>query len=315
MNKEFQNQEPTPEEKNVEREPFSTLSPVSTAFLAVVGIFLLYQVGGAILTLAIFGLNFEKADVNSIRLLTMGGQIMLILLPTLILAKRVYRHNTTFILRMKLPHLKEVGVFVIGLLLLTPLLQTFLSLQNFILNKLSGMSPFVKRFTDFMDQIDKLVDKTYGNLLTTHSPFETSFIIFVVAVIPAICEETLFRGLVQKSFERKFKPFLSIFITSVFFGIYHFNPYGVVPLISLGVYFGYTAYLSDSIFVSMTLHFLNNLVSVLAFIILGNDELIKSSDVQSPRFVFQLIAFAMFALLFFSYMFFVKKNYRKLISK
>ena len=315
MNEEFQNQQSAPEEKHEEKEPFSTLSPVATAFIALIGIFLLYQVVGAILTLAIFGFNFEKADVNAIRLLTMGGQIMLILLPALILAKKIYHGNTTFILRMKLPHLKEVGAFVIGLFLLTPLLQSFLSLQNTILTKLASSFPLIKRFTDFLDQIDKLVTTTYGSLLTSHSLFETSFIIFVVAVIPAICEETLFRGLVQKSFEQKFKPFLSIFITAIFFGLYHFNPYGAIPLISLGVYFGYAAYLSDSIFVSMTLHFFNNLVSVLAFIILGNDELIKSGGVQGTSFVPQLITFVIFALLFFSYMVFVKKNYHKLISK
>ncbi len=315
MNEEFQNQEPTHEEKKEEEEQFATLSPLATAFIALVGIFLLYQVGGAILTLAIFGFNFEKANVNAIRMLTMGGQIMFILLPALILAKKVYHHNTTFILRMKIPHLKEVGVFVIGLLLLTPLLQSFLSLQNTILSKLSDVSPLIKRFTDFMNQLDKLVTTTYGNLLKSHSPFETSFIIFVVAVIPAICEETLFRGLVQKSFEQKLKPFLSIFITAIFFGIYHFNPYGVIPLISLGIYFGYAAYLSDSIFVPMTLHFFNNLISVLAFIMLGDAELIKSAGIQSSRFVPQLITFATLSLLFFSYMVFVKKNYRNLISK
>lgn len=314
MNEEFQNQQPAPEEKTESKEPFSTLSPVVTAFIALVGIFLLYQVGGAILTLAIFGFNFEKADVNAIRMLTMGGQILLILLPALILAKKVYHRNTTFILRMRLPHIKEVGAFVIGLFLLTPLLQTFLSLQNTVLSKLSSSIPLIKRLTDFLDQIDKLVTDTYGNLLTSHSLFETSFIIFVVAVIPAICEETLFRGLVQKSFEQKFTPFISILITSLFFGLYHFNPYGTIPLISLGIYFGYAAYMSDSVFVSMILHFFNNLTSVLAFIILGDDELVKSAGVQSSQFLFQLVTFVVFAVLFFSYMYLVKKNYGKLIS-
>ena len=315
MNEEFQNQQPAPEEKNEEKEPFSTLSPVATAFIALIGIFLLYQVGGAILTLAIFGFNFEKADVNAIRLLTMGGQILLILLPTLILAKRIYHHNTTFILRMKIPHLKEVGAFVIGLFLLTPLLQTFLSLQNTVLVKLSSVFPLIKKLTSYLDQIEKLVTDTYGNLLASHSPFETSFIIFVVAVIPALCEETLFRGLVQKSFEQKFTPFISILITSLFFGLYHFNPYGTIPLISLGIYFGYAAYMSDSVFVSMTLHFFQNLTQVLAFVVFGDDDLVKSAGVQNPQFLLQLATFALFALSFFSYMVFVKKNYHRLTSK
>ena len=136
-----------------------------------------------------------------------------------------------------------------------------------------------------------------------------SFIIFVVAVIPAICEETLFRGFVQKSFELKMRPVWAILITSVFFGFYHFSPYGLIALISLGAYFGFAAYTSNSIFVTMILHFTNNFIAVLAFLILGRDELINSTPVKYDSILPQLISFVMFATLFFSYIIFVKTNF------
>ncbi|MCX6170051.1 MAG: CPBP family intramembrane metalloprotease [Ignavibacteriales bacterium] len=316
MNEEFKDQhEPKEEEPKVEIvKPFSTIPPITAAFIALIGIFLLYQFGGAILTIAVFGFNFEKADVNMARLLTMGGQILLMLFPTLLLAKYIYKENISLILRVKFPSFKEVGVFTVGLILLTPLLQNFLSLQTYALEKLAAVSPFVKNIMDMLDKLDKLVESTYSTLLTSHSVYESSFIIFVVAVIPALCEETLFRGFVQKSFEQKLKPFWSILITAVFFGLYHFNPYGLVTLIALGAYFGFAAYMSNSIFVPMALHFFNNLVAVLAFLFLGNEELIKTTVTKTQYIIPQLISFAMFATLFFAYIIFIKTNYNRIVS-
>jgi membrane protease YdiL (CAAX protease family) len=303
MNEDFPNQEVQKEEEPVVEaaKPFSTIPPMTAAFIA-------------LLTIAIFGFKFEEADVNAVRLLTVGGQILLMLLPTLIFARYVYQENISFILRMKFPSLKEIGIFIVGLILLTPLLQYFLSLQNFALQKLSNVSPFVKTLTNMLDKLDDLVEKTYGNLLTSHSVFESSFIIFVVAVIPSLCEETLFRGFVQKSFEQKLKPFWSIFITALFFGLYHFNPYGLLPLIALGAYFGFAAYTSDSIFVPMILHFINNLIAVLAFFLIGSDELIKTAANKTESLFPQLIGFAVFGTLFFAYVFYIKINYNKIVS-
>ena len=314
MNEELQNQDnQNKEEPQEEIKPFSTISPILTAFIALFGIFFLYQVGGAILTIAIFGFNIEKADVNAVRLLTTGGQILLMLLPTLIIARLVYHNNTTFMLRVKFPKAKEIGAFVIGLVILTPLLQNILYVQNYVLQKLATSSILVKNIVRLMDELDKLVEKTYGNLLSAHTIFEASFVIFIVAVIPALCEETLFRGLVQKSLERKLKPFWSIFITAAFFGLYHFNPYGLIALVILGAYFGYAAYVSDSIFVTMILHFLNNLVAVLAFFVLGNDELINTTITNTDHIVPQLISLLLLLTLFMSYMIFIRTNYDKFV--
>jgi membrane protease YdiL (CAAX protease family) len=284
-------------------------NPVTAAFLGLAGIFILYQFGGAILTFLIFGLDFEKADVNSIRLLTVGGQILFILLPSLLLAKFVYPDITTA-LRVKFPSIKEILVFVGGLVLLTPLLQSFLYIQNFIFVKLAESSSIINSLRNFIDEIDKMLQSTYGSLLEAHSVFEASFIIFVVAVVPAFCEEIFFRGFVQKSFEYKFKPIWSILLTALFFGIYHFNPYGLFALIALGVYFGFAAYLSNSILIPIILHFINNFFAVTAFLILGDEELINSSVTPTSDISYHIISFIILLLIFSMFLLYVKKNYR-----
>lgn len=294
---------------------YYTMQPVTAAFIALIGIFIFYQVGGAILTVLIFGFNFESADINEMRLLTMGGQILLMLLPTLILARYIYPQQTTQILRARLPRLKEVGIFVLGLILLLPLLQSFMIIQNHLLEQLASAFPMLKKFMDLLDQMDKLLEKTYSNLLQAHSFFEGSFVVFLTAVIPAICEETLFRGFVQKSLEIKFRPYLSIFITSLFFGLYHFNPYGLIALVSLGFYFGFAAYKSNSIVVPMVLHFTNNFFAVLAFLFFGSEDLISSSIKKNDAFITSLFSFIVSAILFSIFIFYVTKNYERLNAR
>lgn len=310
MTEDFNNYTPQiePEEP---KKLFSTIQPATAAFIALVGIFVSYQVGGAVLTLLIFGLDFQKADVNQMRLLTMGGQVMLMLLPTLLLAKYVYPYNITQMLRAHTPKAKEIGIFILGLVIITPLLQSYMFLQNAFFETISKYSPILKKVMSMLDELDKIVEQTYGELLKSTNIFEASFVIFVVAVVPAICEEVLFRGFVQKSFEQKFKPFFSIFITSLFFGLYHFNPYGLVALISLGFYFGYAAYKSDSILIPMILHFINNFLAVMAFLLLGSDEMIGTNVKHSGTVLPQLLLFVFSAALFSIFIIYVNKGFYK----
>lgn len=302
---------PPDNEPEEPKKLLSTIQPATAAFIALVGIFISYQLGGAILTLLIFGMDFQKADVNQMRLLTMGGQILLMLFPTLLLAKYVYPLNITQILRVHIPKAKEIGIFILGMVILTPVLQSYLVLQNAFLEILSNYSPIIKKVMSILDELDKMVEQTYGELLKSNNAFEASFVVFIVAVVPSICEEVLFRGFVQKSFEQKFKPYFSIFITSLFFGLYHFNPYGLIALISLGFYFGYAAYKSDSIIIPMILHFLNNFLAVIAFLVLGSEEMMGTNVKHDGSILPQLIVFVVSTLFFALFIFYVNNKFYK----
>ena len=313
MTENFENNNPENQEPDSKQDKklVPVFSPVGAAFLALVTVFILYQFGGAILTLVIFGMNYESADVNAMRLFTMGGQILFILLPALIFAKYVYP-DVTSALRIKLPNLKEIGIFLIGLIILTPLLQSFIYIQNFAFTKLADNIVLFDKARDILDKVDKLVESAYGSLLEAHSFFEGAFIVLIVAVVPALCEELFFRGFVQKSFEQKIKPVWAALITATFFGLYHFNPYGLIALIALGFYFGFAAYTSNSILVPITLHFANNLFAVVAYLLIGDKDLVSSSVTKNESIISYAVGFIVLSLIFFSFIIFVKKNYHKI---
>jgi membrane protease YdiL (CAAX protease family) len=283
------------------------ISPVGAAFIGLFGGFFLYQIIGGLLAVIIFGFDLENAPINGVRLITMAGQILFILLPALLFSKWFYQDVGT-IIRFKFPKWREILLFVLGIIILTPLLQTYLQIQNYYIEQLAANSGFVNSVKSFFDSLNEMVEKTYGNLITANTVIEGLLVVAVIAIVPAICEEVMFRGFIQRSFEFKLKPFWAAAITAVFFAVYHFNPYAIIPLIILGFYFGFAAYISNSIFVPMILHFLNNFAAVLLFFIFGDDELIKSTpDVNVDFSVF--VMFFVFLTLFIGIIVIIKKYY------
>lgn len=312
MNDNFPKPEDSEEERDFNDNHLSpTMSPIAAAFIGLVFVFILYQIAGSLLTLLIFGFDLESANMNAMRLMTIAGQVLFILLPALILAKLIYEDVGT-IIRFKLPNWKEILAFVIGLALLSPLLQSYLYIQTYIIEELAQHISIVHSIKEVLDSLDKLVTETYSELLRAESIFEGSFIIIVVAVVPAICEEVFFRGYVQKSFELSIKPVWAIILTALFFAMYHFNPYGLVALIALGVFFGFAAYKSGSIFIPMILHFLNNLLAVVMFFVLGVDEFMQVESTDPSEIGINIFLFIFFLVIFLGYIFVLRKQYHKL---
>ncbi|HUX93354.1 MAG TPA: CPBP family intramembrane glutamic endopeptidase [Ignavibacteriaceae bacterium] len=286
------------------------ISPITAAFIGLFGGFFLYQIVGGLLTLAVFGFDLKSAPVQSVRLMTMAGQILFILLPALIFAKWFYE-DVTEIIRFRLPRWEEILLFTLGIVILTPLLQYYLSIQNYFINQWAISSPLIHSLKSSLDKLNDMVDKTYGSLLTVHTVFGGLLVIIVVAIVPAICEEVMFRGYIQRSFEFRLKPFWAALITAVFFGIYHFNPYGLLPLIGLGFYFGYAAYMSNSIAVPMSLHFFNNFTAVIFYFIFGQDDSLSSSVDKNFDLNSSLLILVALIFLFGVVMYLINKYYAK----
>jgi len=298
------------EEKEDDYKIVPTMSPTKAAILGLIAVFFVFQFGGGLLALSIFGFDLNNADWNLMRLLTIGSQILFILFPAILFSKLVFE-DVTSILRIKMPNPKEVGLFVVGLIILVPLLQDYLNIQNYFLQEFSKSSSLIEGVKNFLDMLDKLVEESYLQLLTANNIIEYILVILTVSVTPAICEELFFRGFVQKSFEFKHKPITAILLTSVFFGLYHFNPYGLLPLIVIGMYLGYSAYKSNSIVVPVILHFLNNLIAIIAFFIFGEEELIQSNFVDVESFNTHLLSFILLLVLFIGFIIFINRNYLK----
>ena len=88
------------------------------------------------------------------------------------------------------------------------------------------------------------------------------FSIFVIGVLPGICEEVLFRGFIINGF-RKLGFWRAIVISGVLFGIFHLDPFRLIPASLLGIWMGYMLLRTNSIFVPMFAHFVNNSFTII----------------------------------------------------
>lgn len=109
---------------------------------------------------------------------------------------------------------------------------------------------------------------------------ELSFPLGVIslAVLPAICEEVVFRGIVMTGY-KKVSPFVAIMISSLFFGFMHQNLYQFSYAALTGVFLGFLVYFTNSIYASVLAHFIINGSQVVAtkLALMDNSQAIMES--------------------------------------
>jgi len=131
--------------------------------------------------------------------------------------------------------------------------------------------------------------------------------LLVIAVLPAIGEELVFRGMIQNELWRGTKNVhVAIWIAAIFFSAIHIQFYGFVPRVLLGALFGYLYYWSGNLIVPMFAHFFNNGFSVVALYLNQNNlidaDVEKVESAPLPAVIFCAVLTSL--LLFYLWRFF-----------
>jgi CAAX protease family protein len=237
-------------------------SPVAASILVLMGVGAFYFNAQTILSIPVmvFGqiatrmspedLTFVERISEVMRMLAFPIQLLLIvsqfaflLIPTLYLVKRLHTSRIREYLRFS-------GFRVFEILVAIAITIAIIPTTTFIANIISKWL-----------EIPEWIANLGVELFTAHSPGEFVWLIIVIAVTPAICEEVLFRAYAQRTLERKLGA-KSFWIIGIIFGLFHMQPIGLISLSMMGVVFGYLFYRSKSIFPSMAAHFTNNALVV-----------------------------------------------------
>lgn len=109
--------------------------------------------------------------------------------------------------------------------------------------------------------------------------------LLVIAVVAAVCEEVLFRGVLQSSFEKLGKAGMFLLV-SLLFTAFHFSIEQFIGLFALSILITYMVYRTNSIFAGMLAHFTNNAVAVLISFFANKipENLIEESQTVSSGF-------------------------------
>lgn len=156
-------------------------------------------------------------------------------------------------LRMGKPDLPSVGLAVFGWIVLLP--------GMFWIGYLNQKLPLPA----WLEEAEAVQVEMLENALLDPS-LGVIFLLITIALAPALFEEIMFRGYLQRQVERKWGSLVSILLIGIFFGAFHLRVTQLVPLAMLGCYFGYVTWASGSIWTASIVHLLNNGVQVIAVV-------------------------------------------------
>ena len=170
---------------------------------------------------------------------------------------------------------------------------------------------------EFMAGFESVVRK-FEEAAKTQTEFLTTFdsngqfllALLVIAVIPGISEELLFRGFIQNLLNRiTGSMHIAIWIGGFIFSLFHMQFYGLVPRMLLGVLFGYLYYWSGSLSLAMLAHFVNNAFTVIMMYMYQKGMI--SMDIQteeSASTLYALVSLVIFGAFVYGFKHYFKKR-------
>ena len=163
-------------------------------------------------------------------------------------------------------HLPVAVWTVISMVVAIPFLNMTYNLNQQMVfpEALKGLETWMKSAEEEASQITELI-------LNTKS-FPTIVLnVLVICVVAAICEEFMFRGLLQTLFGRVFRnPHVLIWTIAILFSAVHFQFYGFITRMLLGAWLGYLMYYTKTIWIPVLAHFTNNFITVAAYYLFQN---------------------------------------------
>src|SRR5258705_5629586 len=136
------------------------------------------------------------------------------------------------------------------------------------LSYFNNIIPLPGSWRTIFDKWESNYNEQVTAIIGLHNTAEYILALIVMAFLPALCEETLFRGGLQNFLTRAAKvPWISIVVVSLIFSAVHFSWYGFLSRFFLGMILGFLFHYSGKIWLNIWAHFLNNAIAITAFYI------------------------------------------------
>lgn len=127
------------------------------------------------------------------------------------------------------------------------LLNGIVTIQEYVLIR-AGMGEYVR-------SAERRLETQFLELLVA----DPAYAIFLFSLVPAICEEFLFRGIVLRGFRESLGTPVALLGTAAIFAVVHVEPIKMLPMFLLGLFFAGLVILTRSLWSSVLAHAANNL--------------------------------------------------------
>ncbi len=195
------------------------------------------------------------------------NQVGIFILPSIFFSYLVSNSSFTYLSLDKTPRL--ISILVGGLII-----YTILPFNNYLdeLNRQLSLPDFLSGLEVWMKEKENQARELTELFLNTRSLIGLFANIIIVAVLPAIGEELLFRGLLLKLFSNLFRNIhVGVILSAIIFSAIHLQFYGFLPRLVLGMVLGYLFVFTGNLWVPIFVHFLNNASSAIVYYLHYND--------------------------------------------
>ena len=128
-----------------------------------------------------------------------------------------------------------------------------------LMGLINQLIPIPKNMAAEFKQLEDEYTKEMMAIANMKSVQDYLISLIMIALLPALFEEMLFRGALQPIMIKISKnAFAGIFLTSFLFSAIHGSYYGFLPRLALGLMIGYVFYFSKNLWLSAITHFLYN---------------------------------------------------------
>lgn len=135
-------------------------------------------------------------------------------------------------------------------------------------SEINKLIPLPDVLHNMEDQTEKLVRLWLDN----DSPWILGVNVILIALVPAISEELIFRGFLQTIMGQLLQnKHVTVWLTAIIFSAIHMQFEGFFPRVILGLVLGYLMMWSGNIAYPMIAHFVNNAVQVILQYFVRND--------------------------------------------
>lgn len=272
--------------------PFSKL--IFSLFIILLS-FLVFILIGIAIAIPIFNLNiFEiqnattdftnPTNLNFLKYLQTIQAIGLFIIPAFIIGYFLNENSFAYLSFTKKIKIQTLFAVLVIMLCSLPLINMLAKV-----NSEMQLPEFLHQLETWMKEKESMAQELTEAFLKMDSLAMLAFNIFMIGILPAIGEELIFRGVLQRIFTEWTKNIhWGILIAAILFSGMHMQFYGFVPRLILGVLFGYLFYWSGSIWVPITAHFVNNTAAVLVYYFYpeSQTEQIESFGATEGTYVF-----------------------------
>ncbi len=267
---------------------FTHVSPLSKIlFLAAIALLsvLIFLFISVVLASLLYGINlffhpelltdFGNPDVlSALKVLQIFQHIGLFVVPPIVLAFLVSTNPGKYLGlsgRTAISSLLAAGLIMIVAL---PLVNRMIEI-----NEMLKLPEFLAGIERWMKEAEENAAEITKQFLKMDTPGDILLNMAMIALIPAIGEELLFRGVLQRLFSEWTKnAHLGVFIAAVLFSAIHLQFYGFLPRMAIGVLFGYMFIWSGSLWLPILGHFVNNGAAVVLTYLSSKGNIVFDAD-------------------------------------